>query len=56
MLVTWPWLLHVSPDHVQGSVDGLHDCKEFPEGSKVAFSSKSADVCAKLSAPASQQR
>ena len=52
MLVTWPWLLQLSPDQVHGSVEGLHDCKEFPEGSRVAFSSRSADVCAKLSVPA----
>ena len=52
MLVTWPCWLHVSPVQEQGSVEGLHEPRELPEGSRVAFRSSRADVCAKLSDPA----
>ena len=52
MLVTWPLLLQLSPPQVHGSVEGFHDSRDVPEGSRVAFSSRSADVCAKLSVPA----
>lgn len=52
MLVTWPCWLQVSPVQEQGSVEGLHEPREVPEGSRVAFRSSRADVCAKLSDPA----